>query len=271
MLIQLLVGGKTVLDLIEANDNQKKANTVRVDAFEKLSEIQLQLKNQAEKTDMALEKLANRRKSIYEMSIPEFIKIVDILELIEPSEENKKISLEVKTSFKDFSVIKNSHAIHKTDLKNSEAICSYLLFGIGGYSRKKSELQLNQANTMSRNAKAVETHSNNILEFMKYTEEQCENMSNVIVKLNILFIKSLHVLKKIVEVNGEDKLKYNRADREQIRLCFNLIDALKQLTNVNLLENDEVAEEFVQAIAFGEQCLSSIEGNIAALNSFMNK
>ena len=142
MLVQLLITGKAIYDLHEANDNKKNADNIRKEAFEKISENQLRIKSQAEKTDLAMGKLANRRRSIYEMSFPEFIKIVDILELIDPSDDNKKISTEIKNSFEEFTSVKNMHSISKTNMKNSEALSSYLLFGIGGYIKKKIQTRI---------------------------------------------------------------------------------------------------------------------------------
>lgn len=269
MIVELLFAGSAFYSASSAKaskENKKLAKKIRGESYERISKMQLEVEEQAKNTDLQMEKLANRRNAVYTKSFDEFIKVVDVLQLVDDSNESKAIANDIRISFEEFASVKSSFSINKMHISNTEAMSSFLLFGIAGYMKKKSELELSNSRIARKNAEAIEAQSKNIIDFMKYVGRNCDLMSNVTVKLNILFLRCLKTLEPVIEQKGERKSTYTREERELIKLCFNLVDALKKVCTCSLMEDDDISKKFIEAISLGEEHLMQINALIDSKN-----
>lgn len=264
MIIETLIVAKGLYDLHETKNNKERAAKINDEAIQTIVEAKSNIKLQFSATENNLLKLANRRKAIYTMTFQYFLKVMEPLKKVNLSSDDKLLMDSLQGKVEEYSQLTTQTGISKTSLSSTEAITSYLLFGAPGYLRKKSELAVDQSKVLRKGAESFEKHATTVVNFLKYIEVQCSVMSELTMKFNALLIECLNLFQGIVEEKGPNKALYNEDDRQLMRLCFNIADAIKKITDPAILKDDEVTKEFENAIIFGKQHLGVVSDMIAA-------
>lgn len=267
MIVETLVLAKGLYDIHETKNNKQRATRINSEAMETIVESKSNIKQQFISTENNLIKLANRRKAIFSTTFQLFLKVMEPLKKGELSKTDMVLMETLQGKVEEYSHLAEQTGISKTSLSSTEAITSYLLFGMPGYLRKRSELAVNQSYVLRRGAETFEKHATIVIDYMKYIEVQCVLMSELTMKFNILLIECLNTFQEIVKEKGTKKFLYTDHDRELMKLCFNLADAIKQITDPAILKDDEITKEFEHAIAFGQQHLKVFNDMVAVQRS----
>ena len=216
-----------------------------------------------EEADNAITTLINRKKAIISTSINDFIEMYSVIKKINFIEGEGIQELEkVMTISENISAMKQmtlsvAGSVKMTDKDVVKAFLMGGLIGASAISDSKQNLkaannQMRSANVMYSQAQTAETALNGII-------DRCNNFSELLVKLNIIFIKSIRECRNIVARNGEDKMSYTQSDRAQLMTCINIASTIKSLLDVPILDsNGEITQKSFEALQTGREYLNQI-------------
>lgn len=278
MITELYILGsvlRTGYNIKESGRNKERASKISEQAFLTLNDSQDKLRAQCFSTEASLEKLFNRRQSIFNTTVPFFVSVMNPLKkanYLAPSE----ISLveQMQNRIVNFSKITTEVHMSQTKSPYNPDLLTYFLFGISGYTnqkRKQSEFSVAQAKILSKGAQAYTTQSEITIDYLKYLATQCDIMAELSMRFNLILIQLLQAFKKIVDQKGGEKTLYTLEDRTLMRTCFRFLEAITLLTDANLLDGDEISKSFLTAIEYGQNQLASINQLIGSqYNNLIN-
>lgn len=259
-----------ILDMIRADKYNAQADKTNIKALNKLGDAQREQQKEEEKTRLALEKLANRKKGIMQTSINNFIQLYEKIMLIE-FKESDEIDKIRANSFSPAVIdeMRSMVTVSGFILNSSQTVSTFLIgflkFGglTGGVSNviaKEAELYADAARMRKKAIDVSVSQSETIKVVLDGIFQRAERMSMLLAKFNILFRKSIEVTSEIIEHNGKNGANYNRQDRDCIKNCLNFADAIKKVLATPLMdENGAITEQSMKAIETGEKYLSQIQ------------
>ena len=128
-----------------------------------------------------------------------------------------------------------------------------------------SEKNLKAAQIHKKYSNVVVAQAETNIEVLRAIRERADRLTNLLTKLNILFLKSIKATDSLIEKNGSERSLYTVQDKEMIRNCLNLADAVKSVLDTPLFENDgKIAEVSQTALKTGEDYLQRIEQVMSA-------
>lgn len=255
-----------IWNMIQADKNNARADKINLKAFEKIQNAKEKQEEQEQKMYMSLEKLANRKKGILCTSIKEFI---------ETYEKIMKIDFKDGDGIRELSITKlppemisdvrnmSATAIGMT-MTTGQTIATYLIKGgISGIIAKEAEMNLGVANIRKRQANVIEAHSETICTALDAIIQRCDRISEILAKLNLLFMKSIKTTGEIISQKGMNRLNYTRSDKEEIMTCINIASTIKKILDTKLFdEKGEITKQSIEAIQIGDQYLNQINNVI---------
>lgn len=257
MLIEMLVLGgaiNTVMKLSEADKIEASASNINVKAFERTVEAKEKVRVKNEQTEQSILKLVNRKKGIYQSSIVQFLDLYKELQNINFEEgEGLKELKTITLSTVSVENLKGMVGVSRNKLTDSQTLATYIFTGIPGLIKKDSEMNLSSANIRLGQADIIEEQAESICIALNAVSQRADKMANLLMNLNVLFMKSLKHTEEIVIKNGCDKTKYTLNERESIRICFNFAKAIKDILDVPLLDKDgEITQKSLEILQIGE-------------------
>ena len=273
MIIETLLALKTINDLHTSNKNYEKVEKHNDESFKNLSESKEKLIISRDIMENELQKLATRRETVYKNTIPFFIKVMHPLKKVNLlTEEERGVCNSLVDQVEEFNNISSQMNISGIRTSKNPTINIFLLFGSLGYAslkKKHSEGLLRQSNIIAKEVDAYIANINTTIEYLNYISKQAKIMNELSLRFNLMLIRTLKNFSKIVDKNGCDKSLYTFEERQLMRLCFNLMITLKNLTTTTVFENDELSRAFIQAIINGTRELSKIDELIKNQQNFI--
>ncbi|MFQ7292862.1 MAG: hypothetical protein ACLRQ0_11585 [Monoglobales bacterium] len=232
-------------------------------AYNRECEARELLSRKKEEADNAITKLINRKKAIISTSINDFVEMYSVIKKINfiEGEGIKELKKDMTIS-EDISAMKQMTltAVGSVKMTDKDVVKAFLMGGLIGASAisdskqnlKAANNQMRSANVMYSQAQTAETALNGII-------DRCNNFSELLVKLNIIFIRSIKECLNTVARNGEDKSSYTQSDRAQLMTCVNIASAVKSLLDVPILDsNGEITQKSYEALQTGREYLDMI-------------
>ncbi|WP_160690080.1 hypothetical protein [Clostridium sp. C2-6-12] len=254
-----------IFNMIKADKNNEKADKINIKAFEKIEEAKINQKKYQENMDMSLEKLINRKKGILSTSIREFLEIYEKIMKIDFEEGDgiKELSMNMFAP-EVVNELKNTVTTAVgNQLTTKQAIITYLFGGISGIIAKEAEMNLGVANIRKRQANVIEAHSETICIALNAIIQRCDRISEILAKLNLLFMKSIKTTGEIISQKGMNRLNYTKSDKEAIMTCINIASTIKKILDTKLFdEKGEITKQSIEAIQIGDQYLNEINNTI---------
>lgn len=254
-----------IFNMIKADKNNEKADKINIKAFEKIEEAKINQRKSQEKMDMSLEKLINRKKGILSTSIKEFLEIYEKIMQVDFQQGDgiKELSMNMLAP----EVVNELRNIVTTAVGNQlttkQAIITYLFGGVSGIIAKEAEMNLSVANIRKKQASVVEAHSETICIALDAIIQRCDRISDILAKLNLLFMKSIKTTSEIINQKGMNRLNYTKADKEALMTCINIASTIKKILDTKLFdENGGITEQSIKAIQIGDEYLNKINNVI---------
>lgn len=260
------VGAKVIKNMVESDRNDARANSINIKSLNRLGESQRLLNEQIEKTEMAIEKLANRKKGILCTSMNDFINVYNKI---------------IKINFKEESELKEFKSIGKTiiDLKEmnsmimtagfsmstSQLISTYIIKGsISGIILKESEANIAAAHMRKKQINVSISQNKTINMALDAIYKRAERISDLLAKLNIIFRKSINTTTSIINCKGENRNLYDEEEKRKFMTCINLASAIKSIIDSPLLDNDgEITQKSLEAISLGDKYLKQLNNLVS--------
>ncbi|QOR66306.1 hypothetical protein IM538_21490 [Cytobacillus suaedae] len=255
-----------IKNMVEADKSNALAEKRNLQAFEKLSLADMQVNEQLQKTENALEKLTNRKKGILCTSFKNFLDLYQKIMQINFVESDgiKELSRSI-LALKTISSLKPELKITVKDLTTSQSMSAFFIKGgFSGVIAKEAEMNANYASIRNRSADVVLSQANTICVALEGIETRANKISELLARLNVPFRKSIETTSVILIENGSDRTNYSKSDKEKIMTCINLASTIKKIIDTTLIDqNGEITKESINAIQVGDDYL-------AKLNSLVN-
>ena len=135
--------------------------------------------------------------------------------------------------------------------------------GFSGIIRQESEINLSSARMRMSQAKVIAAQAETNIVALDGIMQRADKFSDLLSKLNVLFIKSLSTTTKLIDEKGFDRRNYNQDDRDKIATCINIASTLKKIIDSPLLnENGELESKSKEAIEIGNEYINKINKKI---------
>ena len=135
--------------------------------------------------------------------------------------------------------------------------------GISALVKKDSQRNLDMAQARAKQARVIAEQANTVGLAYEAITERSNQITDVLTKLNLLFVKSLANTERIISERGMDKLNYSLSDRENLAVCMNLAAAVKNMIDTPLLdETGEITAKALEAIKIGQEHIQRINFEI---------
>ncbi len=245
-----IIGGKYIHDMMKSDKLEQQAVDKTIRSLDKLSKAQAERNAAKECMNQEVIRFGNRKRGILFSSMQQF---VDLYKKIIKINFSKK---EEAAIFKNFSVIEQSEMelnvkMVQKDIKTpgptKNVVAGCLVGGVGGLSGSirnlslgassiaamgagafvgavsssivdDSKRKLDMANIEAKRARMLAIQNNSIELAYDAITQRVTRMTDVLTKLNVMFVKSIHNTEKIIDKNGVDKRNYSKADREQLSI-----------------------------------------------------
>ena len=258
--------GVAGLFLNKASSNNERAERMNAKAFNRMGEAQRHLMVQRSQTEKALIKLANRKKGIMASSFKRFVELYEQVIRIDVLDNSENVELLGKILERfDVQEMKSMVAVSGMAMTEQELVFTMLFSfkhgGILGSILKDSEINMQIASMRKKQANAVAMQSENEEIALKEIYDQAEAVSDVLAKLNLLFLKSMKSSEKIIEQYGTDNALYTNNDKKLLMTCINIAKAVKDVVDAPLFDDEGNIGQQIQAIlAEGKASLNKFSG-----------
>ena len=264
-LIVIGLGAKSIKNMVDYDRNTSKAERINIKTFNKLGEAENELNKQKEKTEKSLIRLANRKKGILSTSIKNFIDLYSqIIKVNFKEGEGIKELSKSQFSLSVVQDIKRMINVASENLDTKQTVMTMVTkWGITGVISKEAEIDVATAQMRKKQANVIKSQLKIEYTALDAIYQRADRITNVLTKLNILFLKSIVNTKNIIEKNGMDRRNYSKHERESIQLCMNLASTIKIILDTPLLDDDgKIMEQTLNAIEIGESYLEKINNQM---------
>lgn len=265
-LIGLVLAGSFVKNMMDADSNNERATRINLRAINGMGEAARKAHEQEEKTKQSLLKLANRKCGILKTTMKNFIDIYEKIIKINFKENEAFVKAgNSLVNIENLNEIKHMTTVAGISMSSQETIGTMLfrgygfMGGISGVIAKESEINISVAKMRKRQADVIAAQSETIELALEAVHDKAECFSQLLAKLNLLFMKSIQQTSTIIERNGINKKNYTEADKAALMNCINVAGTMKDLFAAPLFdETGEMSKQGLAAIQIGEKYLGKI-------------
>lgn len=125
------------------------------------------------------------------------------------------------------------------------------MFGWNAYMSKKSQIALDNAKSTYAEAEVVVEQLEMASEVCGYIEARAKMFSEVLDKLNSIFVTSVLNLKKITEEKGTDFDEYDRCEQQAVATAVTLAKSIKAVLDIAILNKDGSLSRESKVLALG--------------------
>lgn len=244
-------------------DSRTRKRYAKAFAMEQEAHRLVEVKKQA--ADNAMKKLSNRKRSILITSMQNFVAVYSKLMKID-FRDDKMLAVLNQQSFspKEIQIINEVAQTAVRPMTDKEIAVSILkgfgVFGLGNAFIDDSERELQMAGAQLRSSRVVYSQAENLAAVLDGVIASCNKVSDLLPKLNRLFMQAISYSDELIAAKGMDRAAYTENDRKAFCSCINLAVTLKKIIDAPVLTDEgKVTQETTEALAIGSQCMQDIK------------
>lgn len=244
-------------------DSRTRKRYAKAFAMEQEAHRLVEVKKQA--ADNAMKKLSNRKRSILITSMQNFVAVYGKLMKID-FRDDKMLAVLNQQSFspKEIQIINAVAQTAVRPMTDKEIAVSILkgfgVFGLGNAFINDSERELQMAGAQLRSSRVVYSQAENLAAVLDGVIDSCNKVSDLLPKLNRLFMQAITYSDELIVAKGMDRAAYTENDRKAFCSCINLAVTLKKIIDAPVLTDEgKVTQETKEALAIGSQCMQDIK------------
>lgn len=262
MLIESLVAAGIAASIyVPVNKSMKldeKAMQKYGKAFEKANNAQIKVKHKVEFADKRANNVANKKRAIINYSLPKFIEVYEKIQNIQRKSKNSEI-IEI-SNYENLNHFIDIPIASLQGFTTKQLICSVAARGIVGTMVKESEQKLSAAKNTMNYAKVYESQAESLISIYDAIIERADKISDLLIKMNILFLRSIEETERVIEANGTDYNNYSEFDIGVLHTCVNIADAVIKMLDIPVVdEQGQLVEEAVKLIEKGQDFLDKMK------------
>lgn len=268
MIIEALAVGALVKTFYSADKSLKmdeKALKKYAKAFEKSEEAELLVKKKAEFTDKRLMNVAKKKRAIVQSTVPKFVDIYSQIQKIELENKTTVNEIAIRDHVRKLAVLDALSVSVKKDFTDKELVCGLITKGFAKMMEMDSERYLSAANSQMSAANVVYSQSQSIGAVYDAIAARADRISNLLMTMNALFIRSINETSLTIEKNGLDVRNYSSYDKGVLMTCVNIAAAMSDIIDVPVVnEKGQICESAMEMIATGEKYLEKMNQAVKA-------
>ena len=232
-------------------------------AYSKQEEARELLEKQKYAANQALIKVVNRKRGILMSSMKDFLEVYEKILKINFIEGDGIKELSSKTIIpEEMSIIRTFSQNAVKPMNDKEILWSLFKGGIGGCMVKDSERNLSMANAQMKLANVAYAEAEAISVSLDVIIDKSNRIAEMLMNLNLFFVKGINHTSNIIEKNGYSRLNYSQDDRKALMSCINIADAIKKIIDAPMFDkNGELAIETAKVIEIGNNLIGQLEKN----------
>lgn len=257
--------GHTFYQTNKSMQMDERARKKYAKAVARQLEAEALVKEKKELADMAIRKLANRKRAIISTSLVKFLDVYEKIMKIDfrPGEGMKELNKQLLLP-EEAANIKRVSARIAEPLKDSEVIACMikggLVFGLGNAIMEDSKRNMAMASARMRTANVAYSEAEALGISLDTVADRCNKIADLLSKLNVLFVKSINNSLGIIEKNGYERSRYNEYERKSLMTCINVASTVKQIIDEPVIDkNGELAVETVKVLEIGNRFVQEVE------------
>nr|MBP3598322.1 hypothetical protein [Eubacterium sp.] len=262
MITEILIGAgvaKALYSADKASKMDEKALKKYAKAFEQSEEAELLVKKKAEYTDKRLENVAKKKRAIIKVTVPKFVEVYEKIQRIDLESTSCVDEIRYLRSETELKSIDSLAISAKQEFTDKELICGWLFKGLPKMIEMDSERFLSAAKSQMRVSNVVYSQCQSIAQVYDAIVARADRIADLLVKMNILFTKSIDETKRVIDKNGIDVKDYNEYEKGVLMTCVNIAVALSDIVNVPVVDaKGQLCESAMQMIETGEQYLKKM-------------
>ncbi len=223
------------------------------------------LKEKKENADIALTKVANRKRAIVATSMYQFLDVYERIIKIDfqESDEIKKLNA-ITLIPEEVAHIKSIAQTVVKPMSDTEILGTLLkgviIFGIGNGIEEDSKRNLKAANAQLRMAEVAYKEAEAIGVSLDTVVDRANALAGLLARLNLLFMRSIQHTTEIIDRNGYSRTAYNQDDRKALMTCINIASTMKKIIDEPVITpNGELAVETAKTLEIGNNFIKQVE------------
>lgn len=252
MLIELALVGTLAYSADKSNKMDEQALAKRSKAYTREAEARELVYRKRNAADKKMQIVAKRKRAVIESTLPKFIEVYQKIQKIDLNISDKN-DLVVYNNFNLCNTVKSMETVIKQPLTDKQLITEVIFKGITGYMIADSKRNLSVAKSQLSAANVVYSQAQSVAEVYDAIIGRSERISNLIMRMNALFLGSISETEKVISKNGTDVRAYTEHDKGVLMTCVNIAAAMSDIINIPVLdENGELCRSAVEMIQTGE-------------------
>ena len=263
----IVTAGKVVYDMHKSDKLNEQAERRSKKSFSRIADAQIAQKEAEEEMNNAVLRLTNRKRAILSTSMKDFLEVYEKLIKINFLESDGVRELGEFTP----AVVEDLHTqisaaqnMPQMPVITKNVVVGWLLGGLFGAVSSSivddSKRNLDLARMQSRQADVIAQQSKGVSLAYQAVTERASSMTEVLTKLNMLFVRGVRYTGALIEERGGDKRNYTLEDRKSLALCVNLAGAVKSILDAPIIDREgKITQKSLETIQLGERCLQEID------------
>lgn len=247
---------KTCCSVNKSLEMDKNALKKYAKAFERYEEAELLVRRKSEYTDKRLANVARKKRAIIQNTIPRFVEVYEQIQKIELENKPSTNEIAIRNSVQKLGVLNAVSMSVKKEFSDKELVCGFITRGLGKLMEMDSERFLSAANSQVRASNVVYSQAQSIGEAYDAICGRADRISQLLMAMNALFIKSISETEKVINANGLNVRNYSEYDKSVLMTCVNIAGAMSDIIDVPVVdEQGQLCQSAVSMIETGEQYL----------------
>lgn len=259
-----IVGGAIVAT---ATHNMNKAekitkNTIAKDvkSYTKESEAAQLINISRQEMDRSFDRLANRKNGILSTSMKRFLEVYEKIMKINWQSEDAICDLTIIRNKSEITNIRTSVSASTIKLSKTEKVVRAIGSPFFFSDVMQAEDNLALAKKRSSYASMVYANAETSSVVMSNFQKRADSISDILTKLNVLFVRSIETTEEIINRNGRERSNYSKEEREYLMICINLASTIKHLIDEPIVdEHAELTQKSLQLLQESQSLLNQLE------------
>lgn len=257
-LILALFAGEAY-NMHKSEKNLKEAEKINLKAMNKLANAEKHMSDMQDNANASVLKLVNVKKGCVAI-LNKFVELYRQIAKINFKDNIFEQEFLIPTlEEENMREIQSISLTSEMKLNDKQTVALFIMKGLFASDKKETEYKIKAAQANMKIARGKEEQCKTLEIIFDGVKNKCDAFSDVLQKINILFVKAIMNTKTIIEKNGYDCSNYTREEAICIGGCINIAGVITELVRTPVFnENGELADEIQTAIFVGNRYLEEI-------------
>lgn len=251
---------KTLYDINKSVEMDEQALKKYGRAFERQEKAQLLVKKKSELADKRVANVAKKKRAIIQNTVPRFVEVYSQIQKIEIELSGEKNEITFANESNKIANLNFASIACKNEYTDKELICGLLTKGLGKTMQMDSERYMAAASSQMRASNVAYSQAESIAAIYDAIIGRADRISDLLMKMNALFVASISETEKTIDKNGLDVRNYTEYDKGVLMTCVDIAAAMSELINIPVVNSEgKLCDASIELLETGERYLAQME------------